>query len=141
MPTRGAEVFFDTNILLYLVSAEPLKAAVAEALLAQGGHVSVQVLNEFASVARRKAGLAWEEIADILGVVRRLCTVWPLTVDTHQGALELAARDGVGFYDAAIVAAALEAQCRVLYSEDLQHGRRFGRRLTIRNPFRPGTRP
>jgi predicted nucleic acid-binding protein len=54
-----AEVFFDTNVVLYLVSGDVKKADLAEAALAGGGHVSVQVLNEFASFARRKAGMAW----------------------------------------------------------------------------------
>lgn len=66
MRTRDAEAFFDTNVLLYLVSADSRKADRAESLLAQGGHVSVQVLNEFASAARRKAAMPWEEIREVL---------------------------------------------------------------------------
>lgn len=131
----AADVFFDTNVVLYLVSAEGAKADRAEALLADGGHVSVQVLNEFAAVARRKAGLPWTEIADVLGTVRQVCTVHPLCLATHDRARALAERFGFAFYDASIVAAAQLAGCRVLYSEDLQADQRVDG-LTVRNPFR-----
>lgn len=135
MRTRDAEAFFDTNVLLYLVSADSRKADRAESLLAQGGHVSVQVLNEFASAARRKAAMPWEEIREVLGTVRQVCSVQTLTVATHDRALELAARHRLGFYDASIVASALDAGCATLYSEDLQDGRLFAGKLRVRNPF------
>jgi predicted nucleic acid-binding protein len=130
-----ADVFFDTNVLLYLVSADARKADVAESVLADGGHVSVQVLNEFASVARRKAGLGWREIKEILDLVRRVCPVHPLTVDRHDAALTLAERYRLPLYDALIVASAISAGCRVLLSEDLQRGQRFAGAVTVRNPF------
>lgn len=129
------EGFFDTNVLLYLISADAAKADAAEGLLARGGHVSVQVLNEFTSVARRKAKLAWPEIDELLGTVRRICTVHPLDVATHERARALAERHGLGFYDALIVASASLAGCRTLWSEDLQHAQRFAN-MTVRNPFR-----
>lgn len=97
--------------------------------------VSVQVLNECASVLRRKAGLDWPEIAAVLDDVRTLAdAVLPLTVATHARALDLAAQGGLSFYDALIVASALEAGARRLLSEDMQAGRRFGA-LEIVNPF------
>lgn len=130
-----ADVFFDTNVLLYLVSADAQKADTAESALAAGGHVSVQVLNEFASVARRKAGLRWSEIAEVLGLIRRVCTVHPLTVDDHDAALGLAERYRLPLYDALIVASAIGAGCRTLLSEDLQRGQRFAGAVTVRNPF------
>lgn len=136
--TIVAEVFFDTNVLLYLVSTDAGKADIAEAKLAGGGHLSVQVLNEFASVARRKAGLDWREIDEVLGSARQMCRVHSLTVETHDAARGLAQQHGLGFYDASIVASALLAGCDVLYSEDLQDGQRFDRVLQVRNPFRTG---
>jgi predicted nucleic acid-binding protein len=131
-----AESFFDTNVLLYLVGSDPAKANRAEALIAAGGTISVQVLNEFASVASRKQRMPWAEIEDTLATLRSLCRVEPLTVEGHKTALRLASDGGFSFYDAMIVASALHADCDLLYSEDLQHGRRVDRRLTIRNPFR-----
>jgi predicted nucleic acid-binding protein len=132
-----AQPFFDTNILLYLVGSDPAKADRAEALLAGGGVISVQVLNEFASVASRKQRMPWPEIEDVLRSFRALCRVEPLTVESHDKALQLARDHAFSFYDAMIIASALGAQCDMLYTEDLQHGRRIDRTLAIRNPFRP----
>jgi predicted nucleic acid-binding protein len=84
----------------------------AEALIVSGGVVSVQVLNQLASVSRRKLGLSWEEIGDAIAAIRVLCpSPTPLTIDTHDAGLRLAAQYGFLFYDALIVAAALEADC------------------------------
>lgn len=133
--SAAAEAFIDSNVLLYLVSADARKADLAERLLAQGGVMSVQVLNEFVSVASRKFGMPWPEIREVLGVARGLCTVVPVGLDTHDRALELLQRHSLSVYDALIVSAALGAGCKTLWSEDLQHGKRFAARLTVRNPF------
>jgi predicted nucleic acid-binding protein len=131
-----AKSFFDTNILLYLTSAESAKADRAEALLAAGGHISVQVLNEFAAVATRKFAMPWTEVGEILGTVREVCNVEALTLETHDRAREIAARYRYGFYDALIIASALIAGCTLLYSEDLQSGQRIDGKLVIKNPFK-----
>ena len=130
----SADAFLDTNVIVYLLSADAAKADRAEALLADGGVVSVQVLNEFAATARRKARLAFTEIRDVLGVVRSTCAVVPLDLETHALGLDVAERYRISVYDGLIIAAALRAGCTVLYSEDLQHGQRI-EGLTIRNPF------
>jgi predicted nucleic acid-binding protein len=125
----AGEAFFDTNILLYLLSADTEKADRAEELLAQGGRISVQVLNEFASVATRKLGFSWAEVGD--------------AIETHDRALMIAHRYRFNFYDALIVAAALLANCSTLYSEDWQPGLKVDGTLTIVNPFTasgPGSR-
>jgi predicted nucleic acid-binding protein len=132
----GIEVFFDTNVLLYLVGSEPRKADRAEALLADGGNVSVQVLNEFANVARGKRALPWAAIHEILGVVRALCRVHPLTVATHDRACSIAQRHSFSLFDSLILASALETGSRILYSEDMQSGQIIERQLTVQNPFR-----
>jgi predicted nucleic acid-binding protein len=128
--------FLDTNVLLYLLSGNSARADAAEAVLAAGGQVSVQVLNEYASVAQRKLGLSWVEIRETLAAIRRFVQVKDLTLRTHEQAVDLAHRYRLGFYDALIVASALEAECRTLYSEDFQAGQRFGRQLVVVNPFR-----
>jgi len=131
----SAEAFLDTNILLYAIARDDPRTATAEALLASGGVISAQVLNEFAAVARRKLGLSWNEVAEALSAIRTLCKpVEPVTVETHEAALHIADRHGYHIYDASIIAAALQAQCRILYSEDMQDGRTIDG-LTIRNPF------
>ena len=126
--------FFDTNVLLYLLSANAAKADRAEALLASGGIVGVQVLNEFAAVATRKLALDIAEIREILETVRAVCAVTPLDVETHELGLAIAERYRFAIYDGFIVAAALRAGCSVLYSEDLQNGQAIDG-LTIQNPF------
>jgi len=132
---NGAEAFFDTNVLLYLISVDEVKADRAESLIAGGGVISVQVLNEFASVAVRKHALSYQEIRDALEPIRTVCRLTPLTAETHDLGLRLAERYGFSVYDALIVAAALLADCKILYSEDMQHGQSIENRLTLWNPF------
>ena len=132
----AAEPFFDTNVLLYLMSADAAKADRAETLLADGGTISVQVLNEFASVALRKLEMPVAELREILEPVRSVCRVEPVTEDTHDRAIALLERYSFSFYDALLIAAALRAGCSRLYSEDLQHGQLIDRQLRIVDPFR-----
>lgn len=127
--------FVDTNVLLYLLSADAGKAARAEQVLAGRIVISVQVLNEFANVARRKAGLAWLPLRQLLADLRQFADVRPLTLATHEAALGLAERYQLAWYDALIAASALEAGCITLLSEDFQDGQVLEQQLTIRNPF------
>jgi len=129
-----ADAFFDTNVLLYLLSDDLKKAARAEEILAAGGVISVQVLNEFASAAIRKSSVSFVELREVLSAIRTFCEVKPVDIATHELALELADRYRFSIYDSLIVAAALRASCSVLYSEDLQHGQKI-ERMTIQNPF------
>jgi predicted nucleic acid-binding protein len=131
-----AKDFFDTNLLIYAVGKNDPRAAKAEALLTSGGMISVQSLNEFVSVARRKLGMSWKEVKEFLDLICVLCPApVPISIDTHKGALTIAERYGYSIYDALIASAALEAGCKTLYSEDLQDGQIINRQLTIRNPF------
>lgn len=128
--------FFDTNVLGYIIGQQDQRTETAETLLAAGGVVSVQVLNELAAVARRKLGMSWEEITEALAAIRVLCSApVPLTVATHDAALRIASRYGFHIYDALVVATALDAECTTLYSEDLQTDQIIDGMLTIRNPF------
>jgi predicted nucleic acid-binding protein len=128
--------FLDTNVLLYAALQPDGRSDVARGLLTLGGVVSVQVLNEFVAVARRKLRRPWPEIRQALIAIRVLCRPpRPLTLDTHEAALGIAQRTGYQIYDALIVASALEAGCATLLSEDLQDGQVIEGRLTIHNPF------
>ena len=129
-----ADSFFDTNVLLYLLSKDPAKADRAEALLASGGVVSVQVLNEFASVASRKLAMTIAEIREILSTIRAACAIMPLDIETHDLGLDMAERLRFSTHDALIVAAAVRAGCTILYTEDLQQGQII-EKLQIQNPF------
>ena len=127
--------FFDTNVLLYLLSEDNLKADRAEAIIASGGIISVQVLNEFASVASRKLRMSYVEIRDVLATVRGVCQTQALTVDTHDRGLDIAERFGFSLYDSMIVSSALQLGCSVLYSEDMRHGQKIDAQLVVINPF------
>ncbi len=131
-----AERFFDTNVLLYLLSADAAKADRVEETLAAGATISVQVLNEFAAVALRKLGMTVAEVRDALEPIMAICKVLPITVETHKRGLQIAERYRFAVYDALIIAAALDAGCSTLYTEDLQDGQVIDDVLTIRNPFK-----
>ena len=128
--------FLDSNVVVYAFGDDP-RNAVAEDLLGRGCEISVQVLNEFANVARRKLGFSWAEIHDAIEAITTLSrAIHPLDLATHRDAIRLAERHRFGFYDALIVASALRAGCTVLHSEDLQHGLVIEGQLRIENPFR-----
>jgi predicted nucleic acid-binding protein len=128
--------FFDTDVLIYVASADPAKADRAEQLIAEGGVISVQVLNEIANVARRKMGLSWPETHALLSLVRGLLSVQALTIEVHETGLALAERYNLSLYDAMIAAAALHAGCDTLWSEDMQDGLVIEGRVRVANPFR-----
>lgn len=129
-------IFFDTNVLVYAVALDDPRSAQAEELLAAGGKISVQILNEFVSVARRKLQMPWSDVTEALDAFRILCpSPLPITVAIHEAALAIAEKQGLGIYDALVIAAALESGCETLYSEDFQDGQTIDGLLTIRNPF------
>lgn len=134
MPDK--RVFIDTNVLLYLLSTDTKKADRAEGIVEKGGWISVQVLNELANVALRKLAMPWPEINDVLNLVRALCPVQPLTIETHDMGRRVAERYKLSVYDSMIVASALLAGCETLYSEDMQNGLVVDEQLTIHNPFK-----
>jgi predicted nucleic acid-binding protein len=131
-----AKAFFDTNVLIYAVAKDDPRSPRAEGLLDAGGIISVQILNEFVSVARRKILMPWSDVTEALDAFEVLCpSPLPITIATHQSALKIAQKHSYNIYDALIAAAALEAGCETLYSEDFQDGQTIDGRLTIRDPF------
>jgi predicted nucleic acid-binding protein len=138
MTTPNAErIFIDTNVLVYLISEDVRKADIAAAILEAAPAISVQVLNEFISVARRKHKKSWFDVLDIVDAAKEICEVVPLTQDMQERAVEFAMTSQIDIYDANIVAAAELSGCDVLYTEDLNDGQRVGR-VMIRNPFVAG---
>jgi predicted nucleic acid-binding protein len=127
--------FFDSNVLVYLASGDPVKADRAERVVAAGGAISVQVLNELANVARRKMRLSWTDTHAFLSMVRALLQVHAMTLEIHDTGLGLAERYGVSTYDAMIVASALHAGCDTLWSDNMQDGMVIEASLRIANPF------
>ena len=136
-----AEFFLDTNVLVYTFDRRaPEKQTrardlVERALRTGEGTVSFQVVQEFLNVALRKfeRPLSNEEALRYLrDVLDPLCSVFP-SISLYETALSLHRRWRFSFYDALIVAAALESNCKVLYSEDLQDGQEI-ESLTVVNP-------
>ncbi|MPV66747.1 PIN domain-containing protein [Burkholderia sp. BE17] len=132
---ESAKSFVDSNVVLYLLSGDETKANRAEALFLRRPTVSVQVLNEVASVCSRKLRTPWSDVAQFLEPIRSLCHVVPVTIDTHDLARRLAERHGLSFYDACIVAAASLEGCEYLYTEDMRDGLRVDGGPVLRNPF------
>jgi predicted nucleic acid-binding protein len=131
----SARPFLDTNILVYAFSSEHPRSETALSLVANGGIVSIQVLNEFASVARQKLFREWDEIEEAIRALRTLLEPpLPLTMEIHQAAIHIARNYNYRFYDGLIIAAALQAGCSTVYTEHLQNGQTI-EKLTIRNPF------
>jgi predicted nucleic acid-binding protein len=128
--------FIDTNVLVYLAAHDTAKADRAERIIADGGTISVQVLNELAHVARRKMHMSWSETHALLSTIRGLLLVQPNTVEVHETGLALAERYNLSIYDAMITASALHAHCDTLWSEDMHDGTVIQNRLRIANPFR-----
>jgi len=131
----AVERFFDTNVLLYLLSSDAAKADRAEQILSLGGVINVQVLNEFASVSLRKLGMSVDEVREVLATIRSVCTVVPLGLEVHELGLQLLEKYRLSLYDAMIVAAAMLVGCKTLVSEDLQQGQVFENGLQVLNPF------
>jgi predicted nucleic acid-binding protein len=127
-------LFFDTNVLVYAFLDVEKRGRALETLK-QGGVISAQVLNEFTHVAHKKRRRSWPEIETALAVIREwFHDIVPITSETHAAAVALARDHSLAFCDALIPAAAIEAGCETLYSEDFQHGRRFDRLMVV-NPF------
>jgi predicted nucleic acid-binding protein len=132
---RDRKAFFDTNVLIYALAEDDPRAEMAETLLARGGVVGVQTLNEFVAVVTRKLAFTWDQTLDALTAIRGICSPpVPVTVKTHETALKIAARYRYHIYDSLVIAAAMEASCSILYSEDMRNGQVVDG-LMIRNPF------
>jgi len=135
------KVFIDTNVLVYWVD-DSARADVVEQLLAQHSVISVQVLNEFANVLRKKRAMPLTDIQTLCATLTDTCDVVDMSLRTHQTALALMGRYNLSVFDANIVAAAALSDCATLYSEDMQNGLNItlpasgkARSLVIRNPF------
>ena len=134
--------FIDTNVLIYWVD-DSARADTVEQLLAGESVVSVQVLNEFANVLRKKRAMPLADIRFLSNTLINSCEVYDLSVRTHLSALALMGRYKLSLYDANSVAAAGLSNCAVLYNEDMQDGLNIklpepggASALSIRNPFR-----
>lgn len=133
--SASALEMLDSNVLIYAFGTDP-RADTADGLLRKGCVISVQALNEFTNVARRKMGMPWGEIREAVSAIQMLCRpVIPLEIEAHAKAIAIAERYQLSFFDALMVAVGLTADCGVLWSEDMQDGLVIEGKLRIRNPF------
>jgi predicted nucleic acid-binding protein len=134
--------FLDTSIFVYSFDQNaPAKAQrsaqlIRQALTTQKGVISYQVVQEFFNVALRRFAQPMQptDASQYLGTVFRPLLAVHSSQALYAEALQLQASSGFSWYDALIVSAAIQAKCDFLYTEDLQHGQRFGA-LQVRNPF------
>jgi predicted nucleic acid-binding protein len=132
MPDRA---FLDSNVLIYAVGDDDARRNIADSLISLAPVISTQVLAETAAVLRRKFQVPPAMVIQILQAVLGRVQCEPLAASVVLSALQIGERLGYSHYDSQIIAAALEAGCDVLYSEDLQHGQVIDGTLTIINPF------
>ncbi|MGW8191266.1 PIN domain-containing protein [Sphingomonas hankookensis] len=127
--------FLDTNVLLY-ASADDARRPHAQKLLDGMSVISVQCLNEFAAVSRRKQQVGWTELRERIDLIRTgTAHIVPLADAIHRDGLRIAERYRLSIYDSVIVAAGLSAGCDRLWSEDLHHGLVIDGRMEVCNPF------
>ena len=132
---NAKKIFFDTNTLLYLLSSDTKKADWVSKNLQQSNVISVQVLNEFTSASIRKIKISNNELDEFLDLFTSTFNIRSLDIDTFETGLIVSRRYGYQHYDSMIIAAALQAGCEKLYSEDMQHRQVIDKRLQIVNPF------
>lgn len=133
-----ARVFADTNLFIYAESQDQDKSSRAIEIIQDAPVISSQVVNETVSVLTRKHGFLLPEAHEIAESLLDLCEVVAVDADTVRKAIDLAKRYSLSHWDSLIIAAALLAECRTLFSEDLQHGQVFDGQLTVINPFETG---
>lgn len=137
MKPMSDNVFLDSNVLVYSYSnSEINKQQIGRKLIADNhSFISTQVLQELCNIVTRKFKFSYEQAAI---TIRECCHNNSLHINTENTVLlacQIADRYGFSFYDSMIVAAAIESNCTVLYSEDLQDGQVIEEKLTIKNPF------
>lgn len=130
----SARPFIDSNVIVYAFADGDRRRERAADVLASGGLVSVQVLNEFVNVSRKRRKRAWDDILAELRIIGSAVETVPLLVETHRDALHIARQTDFSFHDSLLIAAASQAGCGILYSEDMQHGQTIDG-VTITNPF------
>lgn len=130
--------FIDTNILVYLYSDDEAgKKLISKNLLNENSSfISTQVLLEFSNTMRKKYKAEWDKISRAIDEITGCVSVFTNHIETIKHAIAIAEKYRYSFYDSLIIAAALEANCKILYSEDMQHNQVIDKQLRIVNPFR-----
>lgn len=128
-------IFVDTNIVLYTLGEDSNKKAIARAILAEYPLLSTQVINEAINVCLRRFKFTKQQAYTFADAIMRRTNVQAVDEITIRKSAEIALRYQFSNWDSLIIAAALLANCTILYSEDMQHNQIIENRLTIINPF------
>ncbi len=129
------KVALDTNILVYSFDPQSFKSKIADNLIAEQPIIPAQVVSEFLNVSKRLLSIPKLDILKKCNLILRECNIIPTTQNVLNHAEKLIARYDLQLFDSIIVASAIEANCTILYSEDMQHGFVVEGTLTIINPF------
>ncbi len=133
--TMSDRIAADSNVLLYLHDkSDKRKRDIATNILSDNPKISTQVISEFINVTRRQLDLSKADIVTYCADLLKDCEIIPVSCDTLTNAAALIQRYDFQIFDSIIVAASIEANCTILYSEDMQDGLVIGK-LTILNPF------
>jgi predicted nucleic acid-binding protein len=129
------KVFLDTNILLYLLSDNTPKKKIAKRLLNSNHNISTQVLNEFGNVCLNKLKINHLDVITMINELVVNTTIYNYNSNTIIQAITIKHTYQLQFYDALIIATALENNCNILYSEDMHYNQLIENKLKIINPF------
>ena len=130
-------IALDTNILVYLHEpSDTIKRERAIELMAEVPMISSQVVSEYINVLRRLLKVSKADLLREVASWLKVCEIVPVELSTLYVAQELIERYDFQTFDAIIVASALESNCTVLYSEDMQHNLLVEKKLRILNPFK-----
>ena len=131
------KLFLDSNILVYCYSTSDMhKRGIARSLASMDNvHISAQVLNETTNVLAKKYSIPWSDLAKLIDDFENNFTVRLASISEIRKACGIAERYGFSFFDSLMIASALECNCDVLYSEDMQNGQIMEDKLKIVNPF------
>jgi len=132
---RGS-IFLDTNILIYIFDKDIKKKSIAKNFLKEIPTISIQVCNEISNILLKKYSFRETDVRDVLNKIVYHSIVKEINLDDINLALDLKERYRYSYYDSLIIASALNANCSILYSEDLQHNQQIFDKLKIVNPFK-----
>ena len=129
-------IALDTNILIYLYDTSNInKRTTSEGLLLKNPIISSQVVSGYLNVSKRLLKISKQNLLDKCLLVFGYCIITPVIFETLTLARELIIKYDFQMFDSIIIAAALQADCTILYSEDLQSNQLIESRLSIINPF------
>jgi predicted nucleic acid-binding protein len=130
------KVFLDSNIILYAIGQDKYKKSIAINLLKKDPILSTQVLSEISNIMSGKLHMKLQEIFDILELLIKKSTIKIIDISTIKQALNISKIYRYSYYDSLIIASALENNCNILYTEDMQHSQFIENSLKILNPFK-----